>query len=535
MTTTNKLTEDELFCDVEDEFDFSPLNINPSSNIGEAESSTSDYDEDDDGFDNFYEDRNKARKNTGDSNVNVQQSSNKMNSYQPNEQLFRKYLNKINVEKYEGPSNLPQSAKNVLIENQKRLENERIRTKDKKDRATAEQVMDLRTRMILFKLLNRNLISEINGCISTGKEANVYHATSDKGEDFAIKVYKTSILIFKDRDKYVSGEFRFRHGYCRHNPRKMVRTWAEKEMRNLIRLYNNGVNVPKPILLRSHVLIMGFIGIDGWPAPLLKDANLEQSESREVYREIVIMMWKMYNKCHLVHGDLSEFNILYLNGQVYIIDVSQSVEHDHPHALELLRKDCTNITAFFRKQEVAVMTIKQLFDFITDPSINERNMEECLEKLAEIAAKRTLEEISAQEQVEEEVFKNAYIPKRLIEVVDYERDINKAKAGESVELVYKTLIGLKADLSGTVEKPQILDEMKNEEEIEESNEESNGSESSDSEDSRSKFINSARPKNETLEEKKARKKNMKEEKAKKRETKIKKHVKKRKEKISKKK
>lgn len=86
-----------------------------------------------------------------------------------------------------------------------------MRRKDKHDRATAEQVMDPRTRMILFKLLNRGFISEINGCISTGKEANVYHATGVKEgihTDFAIKIYKTSILIFKDRDKYVSGEFR---------------------------------------------------------------------------------------------------------------------------------------------------------------------------------------------------------------------------------------------------------------------------------------------------------------------------------------
>ena len=80
--------------------------------------------------------------------------------------------------------------------------------KDKRDRATAEQVMDPRTRMIVFKLLNRGFITEINGCISTGKEANVYHATSETGKDQAIKIYKTSILIFKDRDKYVSGEFR---------------------------------------------------------------------------------------------------------------------------------------------------------------------------------------------------------------------------------------------------------------------------------------------------------------------------------------
>ena len=64
----------------------------------------------------------------------------------------------------------------------------RVRGKDKKDRATAEQVMDPRTRMILFKLLSRQIVSEINGSISTGKEANVYHATTKTGLDRAIKV-----------------------------------------------------------------------------------------------------------------------------------------------------------------------------------------------------------------------------------------------------------------------------------------------------------------------------------------------------------
>lgn len=85
------------------------------------------------------------------------------------------------------------------------------------------------------------MISEINGCISTGKEANVYHATNKFGDDYAIKIYKTSILTFKDRDKYVTGEFRFRKGYCKGNPRKMVRTWAEKELRNLCRMHKNGL------------------------------------------------------------------------------------------------------------------------------------------------------------------------------------------------------------------------------------------------------------------------------------------------------
>ena len=109
------------------------------------------------------------------------------------------------------------------------------REKDKSDRATIEQVLDNRTRLILVKLINDHHIEKVFGCISTGKEANVYHAITSEGEDRAIKIYKTSILIFKDRDKYVTGEFRFRRGYSRHNPRKMVRLWAEKEMRNLKR------------------------------------------------------------------------------------------------------------------------------------------------------------------------------------------------------------------------------------------------------------------------------------------------------------
>lgn len=69
-----------------------------------------------------------------------------------------------------------------------RIPNCRVRGKDKADRATVEQVMDPRTRMILFKLLSRQIVSEINGSISTGKEANVYHATTATGMDRAIKV-----------------------------------------------------------------------------------------------------------------------------------------------------------------------------------------------------------------------------------------------------------------------------------------------------------------------------------------------------------
>ena len=73
--------------------------------------------------------------------------------------------------------------------------------RDRANRATVEQVLDPRTRMVLFKMLNRGVFSEINGCVSTGKEANVYHASAAGGQELAIKVYKTAILVFKDRDR----------------------------------------------------------------------------------------------------------------------------------------------------------------------------------------------------------------------------------------------------------------------------------------------------------------------------------------------
>ena len=133
---------------------------------------------------------------------------------------------------------------------------------------------------------------------------------SNNDEHIAIKIYKTSILIFKDRDRYVTGEYRFRHGYCRHNPRKMVRTWAEKEMRNLVRLHSAGLPVPEPKLLKSHVLLMTFLGKDGWPAKKLKDVDISTSKACQLYRDCVLMIWKMYNICKLIHADLSEFNML---------------------------------------------------------------------------------------------------------------------------------------------------------------------------------------------------------------------------------
>ncbi|XP_026690054.2 serine/threonine-protein kinase RIO1 [Ciona intestinalis] len=442
-------------------------------------------------------------------------------NFQPMDKVLSKFTSKIKLDEYEHSNRHGQQSGN-----KKSSVNQKV--KDKADRATVEQVLDPRTRIILFKMLSRNVVSEINGVISTGKEANVYHATTVTGEHRAIKIYKTSILTFKDRDRYVTGEFRFRRGYCKGNPRKMVATWAEKETRNLTRLCTAGINSPTPYLLRGHVLVMDFIGADGWPAPLLKDVALSETKYRELYVECILIIRKMFHECKLVHADLSEYNLLYHDGHLVVIDVSQSVEHDHPHSLEFLRKDCTNINDFFRRNGVASMTLRELFDFVTDLTITSSNIDRYLDKIMEIAANRSQDEDVAQSQIDEdEIFMKSFIPRTLDDVQYFERDVADAKRGKTDRVLYQTLTGIKTDLSGVRDVPDILKD----ESIYSENEDENMESENDDESVRDKRqILSKR--NMTKEEKQAHKKMVKEENRVKRTEKTPKHIKKRREKLS---
>ncbi|KAG8571686.1 hypothetical protein GDO81_011751 [Engystomops pustulosus] len=228
----------------------------------------------------------------------------------------------------------------------------------------------------------------------------------------------------------------------------------------------------------------------------------------------------------------------YNNGQIYIIDVSQSVEHDHPHALEFLRKDCANVNDYFVKYGVAVMTVRELFEFVTDPSINPDNMDAYLEKAMEIAAHRTEEERSNQDKVDEEVFKKAYIPRTLNEVKNYERDIDLMQKLKEEDMslntqqdniLYQTVTGLKKDLSGAQTVPDLLQEC------DPKQNDGSGSDVDSGDDSGSDY-EEIHPKDQAPVseiDKKERKKQVKEAQREKRKNKIPKHVKKRKEKAPK--
>jgi RIO kinase 1 len=326
------------------------------------------------------------------------------------------------------------------------------RQRDKSDRATTEQVLDPKTRRILFQMINSGIVTEINGTISTGKEANVYHGMSASEDDalpdvhVAIKVYKTSILIFKDREKYVTGEFRFRKGFNKGDNRAMVKLWAEKEMRNLKRINASGIPCPEPLYLRRHVLGMSFIGDSkGKAAPRLKDVEFVEDDPparwRGVYIDILAYMRIMLQQCKLVHADLSEYNILYHKHRPYIIDVSQSVEGDHPRSLDFLRMDIKNMSDFFKRQGVSVLSDKQAFRFITSLASSNAalDLDVLRADIDKIMAERT-DEDEDNDEVENEVFRKQYIPQTLDEVYDAERDASQIKTLGRDALVYKDLL-----------------------------------------------------------------------------------------------
>lgn len=384
---------------------------------------------------------------------------------------------------------------------------------DRNDRATSEQVLDPRTRLILFKMLSAGFLEKLDGCLSTGKEANVYYATAGAKKlpqqhipqqqlappplnpadpvnntdglmasptaassalptEYAIKIYKTSILVFKDRDKYVSGEHRWRRGYCKSNPRKMVKVWAEKEMRNYRRIWSAGIPCPQPILLKQHVLVMEFLGTGGWPSPRLKDAVLTEKRMREAYVQCILIIRHLYHKCRLVHGDLSEYNLLWHNQQIYVIDVSQSVETDHPSALDFLRKDVSNINDYFRKVgQLRVMTTRQLFEFATavlpdndnnNSTAAETEWQSLNAVMAHVcdSATKLLDSTALdrraqlqQESVDEAVFMSSFLPRSLNQVAEYEiAKLAKGEVEETYANAVASMTGNKAVVDAVAQK-----------------------------------------------------------------------------------
>jgi RIO kinase 1 len=220
------------------------------------------------------------------------------------------------------------------------------RVKDADEFKVVEGVIDPPTLKSLYRLLNRGTIQSLYGAISTGKEANVYRGVDAEGSSVAVKIYRVSTAETDYMLEYIVGDPRFKK--VGRRSRVLIPQWAMKEYKNLMRYHDAGIRAPKPLDLERNVLVMEFIGDTetNMPAPLLKNHEIE--EPVEVFNTIVEMIELSYREAKLVHADLSEYNILWHDGPVFI-DVSQGVMTTHPNAGKYLLRDIQNIINYFAK------------------------------------------------------------------------------------------------------------------------------------------------------------------------------------------
>ena len=232
----------------------------------------------------------------------------------------------------------------------------RVRRKDANDRKSVDEVFDRRNLMRIYKLFTEGVIDRLDFPISTGKEGNVFRATTAKGELVAVKIYRTSTATFRDMAKYVQGDPRFKG--IKNNRQKLILAWASKEFANLDRLHRAGVRVPRPIRHLGNIVVMEYIGDAVEPAKEMRDVALDDPE--RISRTILGYMRLAYQKAELVHGDVSEFNVLIKDGEPVMIDVGQGVMLEHPLSQELLERDVRNVARFFKKYGVTIDAAKEL-------------------------------------------------------------------------------------------------------------------------------------------------------------------------------
>ena len=213
-----------------------------------------------------------------------------------------------------------------------------------------------------------NIITDVTRRVKGGKEANVYACIANPASGFdrlAAKLYRERMLrsLKNDAVYKVGRTIRDREGKQVRNSRERraiinksgygqevdFMMWVGTEFSTQTLLYEAGADVPKPVAQHGHSILMEFIGNEYGAAPALNETSLARDEAEPLFERVLENVRIMLDH-HLIHGDLSAYNILYWEGDIWLIDFPQAVEaRVNPHAYEILERDITRISEYFAR------------------------------------------------------------------------------------------------------------------------------------------------------------------------------------------
>ena len=202
--------------------------------------------------------------------------------------------------------------------------------------------------------------------INDGKEATVYLCsarTDVVGADhLAAKMYRarkfrafasdsTYVNTAKMRDRRMAKAMR---KHTRHGRHAAHHQWIDREWQMLELLHEAGVSVPRPVARCDGGILMEYLGVGLERAPSLAEARLSRDEAERAFHLVVRDIEAMLS-CGVIHGDLSAYNILYLDDRPRMIDLPQAMRIDHaPDPWALFHRDVANVAGHFERCGVDV-------------------------------------------------------------------------------------------------------------------------------------------------------------------------------------
>lgn len=206
----------------------------------------------------------------------------------------------------------------------------------------------------LTSLADEGIIEEVVRPLMSGKEAEVFLVRAG-GELRVAKVYKEAQnRSFKNRAEYTEGrqvrnsrDQRAMNKRSRHGRAQDEASWRSTEVDMMYRLRDAGVRVPTPYHFIDGVLVMEMVtDADGSPAPRLAEVRLDRDQASRVFDHLLTEVIRMLS-AGVVHGDLSDFNVLMSADGPVIIDFPQSVDAaSNQNARKLLMRDVDNLKRF---------------------------------------------------------------------------------------------------------------------------------------------------------------------------------------------